>query len=93
MFSWDTQKSIKNYDKHKVSFEEAASVFIDEKALDWEDLEHSPSENRRKRLGNSTVNNILLVVYPIRRLKSGKETIRIISARFASRKERKAYSG
>jgi uncharacterized DUF497 family protein len=93
MFSWDTQKSIINFGKHKVSFEEATTVFIDENGLDWEDLEHSQSEIRRKRLGNSAVNNILLVVYTIRRFKNGKETIRIISARFASRKERKTYFG
>jgi uncharacterized DUF497 family protein len=46
MISWDTQKSISNFDKHNVSFEEAASVFIDDNGLDWEDLEHSQSENR-----------------------------------------------
>src|SRR5882757_7509856 len=40
MFSWDTGKALQNYDKHGVPFEEAATVFADPEALDWEDLEH-----------------------------------------------------
>lgn len=93
MFSWDTEKAISNYEKHKVSFEEAATVFADEQALDWDDLSHSQSEPRCKRLGKSIEAKILLIVYTIRRSKGGKETIRIISARSANRKERKAYTG
>jgi hypothetical protein len=92
VFSWDPQKAIINFDKHGVSFEEAATVFSDPDGLDWEDLAHATHEARYKRLGTSTNQNILLVVYTIRRSKDGKETIRIISARPASRKERKAYS-
>ena len=91
MFSWDTRKAAHNLKKHGVSFEEAATVFADFDALDWEDMAHSVSENRSKRLGKSSGERILLLVYTIRRLKDGKETIRIISARQASRKERKAY--
>ena len=91
MFSWDTQKAIDNFEKHQVPFEEAATVFADERALDWEDLAHSRYERRFKRLGKSMGGQILIVVYTLRRLKNGKETIRIISARKASRKERKAY--
>ena len=93
MFSWDTQKALANYEKHRVSFEEAATVFSDENALDWEDQTHSQLEKRFKRLGLSVEQRILIVVYTTRRLKDGKETIRIISARKASRKERKAYVG
>jgi uncharacterized DUF497 family protein len=61
--------------------------------LDWEDLEHADVERRWKRLGLSTGGRVLIIVYTFRRLKSGTETIRIISARQASRKERKAYTG
>lgn len=93
MFTWDTRKAIINFEKHRVSFEEAATIFADADGLDWEDLTHSAQEKRYKRLGISTEGNILIVVYTARRLKDGKETIRIISARPASRKERKAYSG
>jgi uncharacterized protein len=93
MFSWDTSKSIINFEKHGISFEEAATVFADEDGLDWDDLEHSQVELRRKRLGSSSLGNIVIIAYTVRELKNGKETIRIISARIASRKERKAYLG
>ena len=91
MFVWDLHKAIVNYDKHNVSFEEAITVFSDPDALEWDDPEHSHSEIRWKRLGRSIEGRILLVVYTVRRAKNGKETIRLISARQASRKERKAY--
>lgn len=93
MFIWDTTKAIMNFEKHGVSFEESATVFSDPEALEWGDYTHSVIESRFKRLGKSIVGRILLVIYTIRRAKYGKETIRIISARQASRKERKAYFG
>lgn len=93
MFTWDTQKAIINYEKHRVPFEEATTVFNDPEALDWKDLEHSYLEPRFKRVGVSIENRVLMVVYTVRRMKNGKETIRIISARQASQKERKAYFG
>jgi uncharacterized DUF497 family protein len=93
MFSWDVRKAQVNYEKHRVAFEEAATVFADPDGLDWEDLERSREEKRYKRLGESVVGRILLIVYTVRRTAHGKETIRIISARQASRKERKAYAG
>jgi uncharacterized DUF497 family protein len=93
MFSWDARKALKNYEKHGVPFEEAATVFSDPAGLDWEDLEHADAERRWKRLGLSVRGRVLIIVYTFRRLKSGTETIRIISARQASRKERKAYTG
>ncbi|MBI4357016.1 MAG: BrnT family toxin [Gammaproteobacteria bacterium] len=93
MFAWDTQKAIINYEKHHVPFEEAATVFGDPNALDWEDLKHSHFELRSKRIGISIEGRVLMVVYTIRSIKNEKETIRIISARQASRKERKAYFG
>ncbi len=93
MFSWDARKSLKNYQKHDVSFEEAATIFSDPHGLDWEDLRHGLTERRWKRLGRSNENRVLLVIYTLRRLANGTETIRIISARQSSRKERKAYAG
>ena len=93
MFSWDAGKALTNLKKHGVSFEEAVTVFSDPEGLDWDDPDHSLSERRSKRLGLSVTGRILLVVYTLRRLKNDKETIRIISARQASRKERKAYAG
>ncbi len=93
MFSWDARKAQINYEKHGVAFEEAATVFADPDGLDWEDPDHSRDEKRHKRLGRSITGRVLLVVYTTRRMAHGKETIRIISARQASRKERKAYAG
>ena len=93
MFSWDARKAVTNYAKHGVPFEEAATVFADPDALHWQDLKHSQAERRYKRLGISFEGRVLLVVCAVRRTKDGKETIRIISARQASRRERKAYAG
>lgn len=94
MFTWDLRKAKINLDKHGVSFEEAATVFSDPMGLCWEDIEHSTSsEPRLKRLGSSVGRRILVVIYTVRRTSDGKRTIRIISARQASRKERKAYAG
>jgi hypothetical protein len=93
VFSWDAAKATRNFEKHGVAFDEAATVFADPEALDWSDLTHSRTEARSKRLGKSFAARVLLVVYTIRRARDGKETVRIISARQASRKERKAYFG
>jgi uncharacterized DUF497 family protein len=50
VFSWDAHKALNNLKKHDVSFEEAATIFVDPDALDWDDPEHSYSEQRSKRL-------------------------------------------
>jgi uncharacterized protein len=94
MFSWDADKALKNYEKHGVTFEEAATSFGDSEALEAEDLENLDfSERRWKRLAFSTRNRLLLVIYTFRRLSNGTETIRIISARQATRNERKIFAG
>ena len=93
MFSWDVSKAQANYDKHRVAFEEAVTVFVDPAGLDWEDTDHSRAKERSKRLGKSIAGRLLLIVYTLRRTPRDQETIRIIRARQASRKERKAYAG
>ena len=92
MFSWDPNKAVSNFEKHRVSFEEATTIFVDPSGLEVDDLRHSLEERRLKRLGISILGRVLLVVYAARRSIDGKETIRIISARQASRKERAAYA-
>jgi uncharacterized DUF497 family protein len=87
MFAWDARKAAGNFNKHGLSFEEAATVFADPDGLEWEDLEHGHNENRFKRLGFSVKGRIIILVYSNRRMKDGKETIRIITARQASPKE------
>jgi uncharacterized DUF497 family protein len=92
VFEWDTKKAAANLTKHGVSFDEAATVFVDSEALDGPDPQHSADEARSIRLGKSMAGRLLMVAYTQRR--SGDvDTIRIISARRASRKERAAYAG
>jgi uncharacterized DUF497 family protein len=91
--TWDITKAITNFEKHGVPFEEAATIYDDSDALDGEDPEHSTRELRRQRIGHSVTGRILFVVYTPRRIHHEKETIRIINARQASRKERQAYAG
>ena len=93
MFSWDARKALSNLKKHGVPFEEAATVFADPDALDWDDPEHSDAEIRSKRLGTSVTGRVLIVMYTPRKVNNAKEIIRIISARQATRKERQAYAG
>jgi uncharacterized protein len=90
MFDWDPRKAQSNWRKHGVAFEEAATAFLDPDGLDGEDLEHSESEPRRLRLAKSGAGRVLLVAYTIRS-DENEEKIRVISARRASRKERKRY--
>jgi uncharacterized DUF497 family protein len=92
MFSWDPQKAIVNFQKHGVPFEEAATIFADQDGLEWEDPAHSQGELRFKRIGVSITGRIVLVIYTLRRNPDGKETVRIIGARQASRKERRAHA-
>jgi uncharacterized DUF497 family protein len=77
--------------KHGVSFEEAATIFADPDALDGPDLSHSHKESRFLRLGRAATGRVLIVAYTVRRRDDG-ESIRIISARRTSRKERAAYA-
>ena len=93
MFSWDVKKAQSNFEKHGVSFEEAATVFVDSAGLHIDDEKHSASEKRFFRIGLSSEGRVLTVVYTIRRLRHGKESIRIISARRSSKGEREAYDG
>jgi len=91
VFSGDARKALANLKKHGVSFEEAATVFADPNGLDYDEIEHSESELRSVRIGFSPIGRIVFVY--TRRVKYDKETIRNISARQATRKERPAYAG
>lgn len=73
--------------------EEAATAFLDTGGLDGEDLEHSKSEPRRVRLAKSGLGRVLPIAYTAYTIRSEnhEEVTRIISARRASRKERKRY--
>jgi uncharacterized DUF497 family protein len=91
VFEWDSRKAAGNHAKHGVAFDEAATVFADPEALDGPDLSHSKTESRFLRLGRAVTGRVLMVAYTVRRRDDG-ESIRIISARRASRKEHAAYA-
>ena len=87
---WDDKKNFTNQKKHKVSFEEAQSIFFDENAIEYYDPDHSESEDRFLMLGLSHQVRILVVSYTLR--EKGM-AIRIISARKATKKEQNVYTG
>jgi uncharacterized DUF497 family protein len=87
-FEWDERKAVTNFKKHGVSFEEARSVFVDERAKLINDPDHSDDEDRFVILGLSGALRLLLVCHCYR---SDGNVIRIISARKASTTESKAY--
>ncbi len=85
-FLWDLLKAKANYQKHKVSFEEAQSVFLDPLAVTLDDLVHSQQERREIIVGHSDQGKLLFVCFA-----EYSEIVRLISAREATRQERKNY--
>ncbi len=88
-FEWDENKNEINKKKHKISFEEAKTVFYDEEALVIDDPEHSQEEKRFIILGLSKKANLLVVCHCYR---ASDTVIRIISARKATKSETKQYN-
>ena len=88
-FEWDEKKSKSNLKKHKVSFDEAQTVFSDSNARMIFDPDHSSSEDRFILLGMSALLRVLVVCHCSR--ENDETVIRIISARKANRKEQKQY--
>lgn len=87
-FEWDEDKNSINKTKHRVSFEEARTVFYDDCALIKDDPKHSEEEERFIVIGISNKANLLVVCHCMRQ---SDEVIRIISARKASKTEEKQY--
>ena len=90
-FEWDEEKALKNIKKHGVSFEEASTVFYDDFAVQFYDKEHSELKEDRFLLLGLSNNSRLLMVCNCEKL-SG-EVLRIISARKATKNEKKFYQG
>jgi len=86
-FEGDPQKAEGNLRKHDVSFEEAMTVFSDTLAFIFEDVEHSQAEHREIIIGTSALRRIVLVCF-VERI---QDTIRIFSARRATKNEIKDY--
>lgn len=85
-FEWDQNKADANVRKHGVSFEEAATVFGDPLSLTAYDPDHSLEEDRFITMGTSSDGRLLLVSHTDR-----DDRIRLISARVATKRERRAY--
>ena len=88
-FEWDPNKNATNIQRHKISFDEAASTFLDENGLLIGDPDHSDEEDRFVLLGLSSTLRLLLVCHCY---KADGGLIRIISARKADRQERELYT-
>jgi uncharacterized DUF497 family protein len=85
---WDPRKAWSNLRKHRVSFEEAATALSDPMAATGADPDHSITEERYVTFGVSERGRLLVVAHT-----DEEETIRIISARIASKGERELYEG
>jgi uncharacterized DUF497 family protein len=85
-FQWDAVKAATNRRKHRVTFEEASSVFADPLALTFRDPDHSAGEARFLTFGISEARRLLVVAHTQR-----GRSIRLISARRATRSERRIY--
>ena len=85
-FEWDPKKAISNLRKHKVSFEEASTALRDTMAATGADPDHSIGEFRYVTFGISECGRVLVVAHT-----EQNDTIRIISARLASKREKKIY--
>lgn len=87
-FEWDPKKAKKNLEKHGVSFEEAATAFGDPQSLTDYDPDHSNDEDRFVLLGATHARRLVVVAHTDR-----GESVRLISARLATRRERRTYAG
>lgn len=85
-FEWNPDKAALNFEKHGVSFQEAATVFNDPLSMTFPDPDHSIGESRYVIIGLSRFGQLLVVAHTDR---EGK--VRIISARKATRQERRFY--
>uniref|UniRef100_A0A831XFA6 BrnT family toxin n=1 Tax=Geobacter metallireducens TaxID=28232 RepID=A0A831XFA6_GEOME len=85
-FEWDSKKAAANLKKHGVSFPEAATVFGDPLSLTFPDPDHSNEENRFVIMGLTSTGRLLVVAHT-----DSNDTVRIISAREATRRERNVY--
>jgi len=85
-FEWDPGKARQNRRKHRVSFQEAATVFGDPLGVTYPDPDHSISEQRFITVGMSSADRVLIVAHIDR-----NENVRIISARKTTQRERKHY--
>lgn len=85
-FEWDPQKAERNLKRRRISFAEASTIFYDPLAKTIADPDHSVTENRELTIGQSHAGRLLIVSHTQR-----QDSIRIISARLPTRRERRQY--
>ena len=85
-FEWDDAKAASNLKKHRVSVDEAVTVFGDSLAITFPDTDHEDGEYRSRTYGMSSSGRLLVVVHTERR-----NNVRIISARKATKYEKNIY--
>jgi len=90
-FEWDPVKATSKRQKHRVSFEEAVTIFLDPCALSLYDDAHSQEEDRWITLGISSSGRLLVVCHTFRRMERSAGSIRIFSSRKATKRESKQY--
>ncbi|WLE96582.1 MAG: BrnT family toxin [Candidatus Electrothrix sp. GW3-4] len=90
-FEWNPNKAKKNIRKHKVSFEEASTVFRDPAALTIFDPDHSETEDRWLTVGISRAGKVLLVCHTYKQVDVETAIIRIFSSRKATASEKREY--
>ncbi|MBI5810086.1 MAG: BrnT family toxin [Deltaproteobacteria bacterium] len=90
-FGWDPKKAIDNIKKHKISFERAAGIFIDPRAITIFDRGHSESEDRWITMGIDGSGVLLVVAHTFKEMDNNRHEVRLISARKATKKEAKQY--
>jgi uncharacterized protein len=90
-FEWDAHKAVSNLAKHDVTFERAATVFLDVLALTVFDAAHSQLEERWFTLGHDSYGTLLAIAHTHQMTGSATSRIRIISARPATKQERTFY--
>ncbi|MEP6568773.1 MAG: BrnT family toxin [Acidobacteriota bacterium] len=90
-FEWDTAKARQNLKEHRISFERAATTFLDPSALSEVDEEHSDEEQRWLTLALDHTGELLVVSHTYRDETEAAARIRLISARRATKNEAKQY--
>jgi len=90
-FEWDPTKARANLKKHGVSFEVAVTIFRDPQAVTVFDEEHDENEERWITMGIAEEGNLLVVIHTFKEMTSQEVIIRMISARRATRRERRQY--
>ena len=90
-FDWDPVKARQNLQKHGVSFERAARIFLDPFAISIFDEKHTESEDRWITIGSEANETLLVVVHTFRNVDTENSLVRVISARKATKEEAQQY--